>query len=1326
MDSLEQRPANQVEALAPLLALLTKALAQRGEKIAPGLKLLNPATLQSILRRCCEESVDEAAESHQVALLHVLTSLPAERLIQADAVRSLVPLLGIEGSREAVQTARAALLAGLLNFSTEVLQALLESGLLPRIQASANLGHADVVSALIGAMAEACNKEGSARPLLASSPWWSEAEKLLLRLLRPQAPVHVQLAAVKVASAMGQISLLPSLIYMCQHGPGTIRIEALVGALSFALPEDMAVPICQTCASALGTASQTLRARAWAALTEALHSKHMPAATFNTELSPLVIAQITDGPSAADRTAAISAAAEALVKFPERDLVTLLSAGALQAITSQLKTENLSAQGVVTRALMRAMPLAALQLAETLIAWLRCEECLTRKVAAAAIASYPTSLEAVQTSLDTGLLKVLFEMPREPEKEEPPKRGQPRPRLTQKQLQELAKAKAERDERDRRVARDAADAAVLVVKAGSKEQKQAAIDIGAADWLCTALDLEMKKLSLSMTEEKNLEHYRKYWVDSDDEEPDYLKEQGLEAKARGSEAEEGFLRIGDALDSVLRLGGEPEQAMIAAFQATKNLRGELRNMTQSKALPGCQKLAKSLLQRLTAKQQQMKLERVRCERCKVNPKTCYSCEGKGTLTCRSCKGSGLLQNQCRACKGSGTHSSGASCSKCNGSGTFQSKCKKCDGGGQWPCPKCEGSGSIFCRACDALRRKTHGQAKLGPEPEPGISVVKCSAADVTMLQNLWTERGGNGKLEAAWKVDNPLLAWRQRKFIQEFKTSFQRDPDELRGFHGTPDVNIFSIVENGFDAKRRAGQAFGAGEYFAKNPEVSKGYSGSGNYMLVCSLCLGTQASSGELGDGDHIWADGPQYYVIRNPEQVVPLFILRWRPYTDAGVHTDAREAKLEHVLQQPKYSTLKAKVREVPPNRPAEMSAEATDALWIGYLNPELEDTQLESDLRGFLGQRLPLELKTKWRLQIVRGRYTQAKVRLGGFVPRDLVLKLCSETFVEGGKERTITVDDAHGSPQQKCPRTIAMYCRGRNLRFVDPCWCKHEERLTEIASFELEALELSSAKGDEIVSKFMKSAPFHTGTPKVVEINAIDNPVLRNLHERYKSYLKEKNGGEPQILELYHGTNNKILDDVYTHGLSPPSDTKASENCKISGGKGLCTTLCDNNCTHCTERHSWDKCHMFGLGIYLADLAAKSHRYCSEPAPAASTGKRSRFRMIACSVAVGKTLEVEGHLKEGSAMHDVFSLRGLWTGDLEALVKPLDATGYGKNKTKPPAAVKGCEDGTPIEQHDLLFVKGLGSSSRPGVSVHNSEYISFHPYQCLPRYEIVYEI
>merc|ERR1712232_1130903 len=106
------------------------------------------------------------------------------------------------------------------------------------------------------------------------------------------------------------------------------------------------------------------------------------------------------------------------------------------------------------------------------------------------------------------------------------------------------------------------------------------------------------------------------------------------------------------------------------------------------------------------------------------------------------------------------------------------------------------------------------------------------------------------------------------------------------------------------------------------------------------------------------------------------------------------------------------------------------------------------------------------------------------------------------------------------------------------------------------------------------------------------------------------------GEPTVAELFHGTNNDILDAVLTHGLQPPSDCKPSEKCPVSGGKGMCTTLCDNTCQYCTEVHEWDRCHMYGLGIYLADSAVKSHRYVSRPS-IRQNGRR-RYRMIVCSV------------------------------------------------------------------------------------------------------------
>lgn len=718
-----------------------------------------------------------------------------------------------------------------------------------------------------------------------------------------------------------------------------------------------------------------------------------------------------------------------------------------------------------------------------------------------------------------------------------------------------------------------------------------------------------------------------------------------------------------------------------------------------------------------------------CQRCRENPKTCFACSGRGRFVCTRCNGSGV--------RGKG---------KGNGKGKGSAaKCKSCEGKGHWPCDRCNGQGVYrdpHCRGCLGVRNpKINPKISLpGKRPEEGMTIAPVSAAELTSLKKLWTDRmSGEGyfycpqdqqgiQVTEAWKVTNPLRSWAFARKRSQLREALGGEPDELEGFHGSAEANILSICANGFDSSKRCGQAFGAGEYFAKSPSVSMCYCRGGGFMLVCRLCLGTQASDEGLGNGDHIWVPHCKYYVIANPDQVLPLYILR---FTNNKVSCP----KLTHVLSQRSWSSLeKTVVRNVPENRPCAMTAASTDQLWIGYLRPDLSDKELEEDILAFLCSYAPQAFggeessevlcqpcESSLRLQIVRGKFTQAKVRLAQPIDQLTVKKLCTFTFKEGGVERRVTVDDAHGSEGQKCTRYIANYCRGRNLRFVDPCRCDHEASPTCVASYALAPVDLGSAKGDEIRSKFLSGAGFHDGTPNVVAINSIQNQTLQALHEKYRAYLTQKNDGEePKSVDLFHGTNNLILDDIYTHGLSPPSDFKPSDKCPRSGGKGLCTSLCDNRCEFCVERHEWNRCHMFGLGIYLADLAQKSHRYVSQPENVCGNGGKRRYRMVVCSVLTGRALQLEAHLAQPDSLHDVQSLRACWPGDLRAKVTPIDG------KTK---AIQRCFTGAtapPVEQHDLLFVKGLGHRCCPGSSVFNSEYIAFHPYQCLPRYEIVYDM
>jgi len=155
------------------------------------------------------------------------------------------------------------------------------------------------------------------------------------------------------------------------------------------------------------------------------------------------------------------------------------------------------------------------------------------------------------------------------------------------------------------------------------------------------------------------------------------------------------------------------------------------------------------------------------------------------------------------------------------------------------------------------------------------------------------------------------------------------------------------------------------------------------------------------------------------------------------------------------------------------------------------------------------------------------------------------------------------------------------------------------------------------------------------------------------------------------------------------------------------------------------------------------------------------------MIVCSV-LGKSFEVEGYLKYNKAMHDVYYVRHLTEEDMDDMIETcqpcrpphegigafivgIDGAKWGRviaeeslcwrlhtgrvaKKETEGAKWSWSQQGdmsaeaieTAAERSDLLYIKGLGGRVRAGYSVVNSEYIAFHPHQCLPMYEIEYEL
>ncbi|ELP91179.1 hypothetical protein EIN_150060 [Entamoeba invadens IP1] len=109
---------------------------------------------------------------------------------------------------------------------------------------------------------------------------------------------------------------------------------------------------------------------------------------------------------------------------------------------------------------------------------------------------------------------------------------------------------------------------------------------------------------------------------------------------------------------------------------------------------------------------------------------------------------------------------------------------------------------------------------------------------------------------------NNFLLENSMSYIRFIKCveKFGMESIETSGFfcwHGSNDNCIQSICKNGFDPHKRAGQAYGPGEYFARDPGTSMGYS-KGNNHLILTYVLRPK-NKGLLVDRDRI-------YVVNNP----------------------------------------------------------------------------------------------------------------------------------------------------------------------------------------------------------------------------------------------------------------------------------------------------------------------------------------------------------------------------------------------------------------------------------------------------------------------------
>jgi len=91
-----------------------------------------------------------------------------------------------------------------------------------------------------------------------------------------------------------------------------------------------------------------------------------------------------------------------------------------------------------------------------------------------------------------------------------------------------------------------------------------------------------------------------------------------------------------------------------------------------------------------------------------------------------------------------------------------------------------------------------------------------------------------------------------------------------------------------------------------------------------------------------------------------------------------------------------------------------------------------------------------------------------------------------------------------------------------------------------------------------------------------------------------------------------------------------------------------------------------------------------------------------------------------------MHDVVNVRALHDDAVDEMIERCQPCFSAESGVGCPIQGMDADKLEVADKSDLLFIKGLGNQVRRGFSVENSEYIAFHPYQCLPKYEIKYEL
>eukprot|EP01059_Diplonema_ambulator_P027892 TRINITY_DN46578_c0_g1_i1.p1 TRINITY_DN46578_c0_g1~~TRINITY_DN46578_c0_g1_i1.p1 ORF type:complete len:1049 (+),score=226.78 TRINITY_DN46578_c0_g1_i1:82-3147(+) len=577
--------------------------------------------------------------------------------------------------------------------------------------------------------------------------------------------------------------------------------------------------------------------------------------------------------------------------------------------------------------------------------------------------------------------------------------------------------------------------------------------------------------------------------------------------------------------------------------------------------------------------------------------------------------------------------------------------------------------NVCCVLPEAITESTQvGKRLLTEVGERKLALLRADYEEACQGEDSW------GVIKA-WEVRGDLHKETFHNAEQSLMHKLRRPPQIRDTYYGLPEGSVLDEAVNGFPSATLQHSC----------PNRASEHCCGGSFMFRCKTALGVE------GD-DYTVAPHEGYNV--NEGYSVPCYLLQFG-HSDSRLSEELRSFAVEVHEDLVPLTQLGERLRggtgACKGRTESAMMAATTKHIWVGWLEPEFEQTDedIALDVKEHLAGH-----------KVVFTKIERNAARIGAFVELGDPVTQCQlaeiNTRLYKG-QYVISADDMQPSnpwtSSRPCPRLLgpAKYCRGWNIKGHND-WtesCSFNHRVTDNILHRAPSRYMTHVFPDAPQYAELAFEVHGKQLGHVVGMEQVHNSTLADIYEKRKRFLSQKHGADAIVeRELWFGTDPYTLSQVCSNGIQPPSDTLASPACPVSGGKGLVTTACGRCCLYCIEPHVYSGCHKYGLGVKLTADAAAAHK---DVTPIQKTGVHS---LVRCKVNLGRPYVIDKNLVKPDAMHCV--------------VRAVDPEGRVGECTEEWCTATG---------HDSYVVRN---------SDVTEVCVVFHPYQILPEYIVHYKL